>query len=165
MARPDRPGPDPSGPAVHAPVENPGPFEDERQVRELPAVQAVYAAFRADPGVGKMTPHIMSMLYDALAAAGVYLGAYDHRIVEWLANWEPQTVAVIAGWVQRASQADGEAAARADQLLAKMRDGPPGHAQEDHRTARPQRRRDAEAICVQGNAGGDDGRAPREEAP
>ena len=64
------------------------------------------------------------MLLDALAAAGVYLGAYDHRIVEWLAGWEPQTVAVIAGWVQRAGQADGQAAARADELLARMRDGP-----------------------------------------
>lgn len=88
-----------------------GPFDTEEQARLLPAVQAVYAAFRRDPGAGKMTAHNRRMLLDALAAAGVYLGAYDHRIADWLAGWEPQTVAVIAGWVQRASQA---------------REGPPG---------------------------------------
>jgi hypothetical protein len=95
----------------------PGPFETEREARELPAVRAVYAAFDADPGLGKMTPHIHRMILDALAAAGVYLGAYDHRIAEWLAGWEPQTVAVIAGWVQRASEV------RVDELLARTRDG------------------------------------------
>jgi hypothetical protein len=82
----------------------PGPFGTEAEVRALPAVQAVYAAFRADPGVGKMIGPNHTLL-DALAAAGVYLGGYDHRIAAWLANWEPQTVAVIAGWVQRASEA------------------------------------------------------------
>ena len=87
------------------PARDHGPFDTEQQARELPEVRAVYAAFRADPGVGKMQPHEQRMLLDALAEAGVYLGDYDHRIVEWLANWEPQTVAVIASWVQRASQA------------------------------------------------------------
>ncbi len=82
-----------------------GPFDTEQQARELPEVRAVYAAFRADPGVGKMGPSNHRLLCEALAAAGVELGAYDHRIALWLANWEPQTVAVIAGWVTRASQA------------------------------------------------------------
>jgi hypothetical protein len=81
-----------------------GPFETERQARELPAVQAVYAAFRADPGIGKMTPHNHRLLCEALTAAGVELGGYDHRIALLLTTWEPQTVAVIAGWVQRASR-------------------------------------------------------------
>jgi hypothetical protein len=103
--------------AIHIAVEDLGPFETEQQARELPAVRAVYA-----DGAGKMTAHSLSMLLDALAEAGVYLGAYDHRIAEWLAGWEPQTVAVIAGWVQRASAA----AVRADELPAKMRGGPPG---------------------------------------
>jgi hypothetical protein len=120
---PDLPDPfDADLSAVHSAVEDlTGPFETERQARELPAVRAVYSAFRADPGVGKMTPHNQRMLLDALAGAGVYLGTYDHRIVEWLAGWEPQTVAVIAGWVQRASEAD-QSAARDE--LARMRDGP-----------------------------------------
>ena len=100
------PGPWSSAPGtvLTMPPNPPGPFETEREARELPAVRAVYEAFRADPGLGKMTPHIHRMLLDALAAAGVDLGAYDHQIAEWLANWEPQTVAVIAGWVTRASE-------------------------------------------------------------
>jgi hypothetical protein len=82
----------------------PGPFDTEEQARSLPEVQAVYAAFDLDPGVGKMAPHNHRLLCQALTSAGVDLGAYDHRIVSWLAGWEPATVAVIASWVQRASQ-------------------------------------------------------------
>ncbi len=85
-----------------------GPFDTEQQVRELPAVQAVYAAFRADPGVGKMQPHNRQMLDAALTAAGVELGGYDDQIAEWLSGWEPQMVAVIAGWITRAGSAELE---------------------------------------------------------
>ena len=74
-----------------------------------------------------MTPHNQRMLLGALAAAGVYLGAYDHRIAEWLAGWEPSTVAVIAGWVQRASEGgQADAASAVDELVGRTRDGP-GH--------------------------------------
>ena len=89
--------------AAHNPAA--GPFETEAQARELPAVRAVYDAFCRDPGPGKMAPHNHRMLCEALSAARVDLGTYDHRIVSWLATWEPQTVAVIAGWVQRADGA------------------------------------------------------------
>ena len=82
-----------------------GPFESEADARALPAVREVYDAFDRDPGAGKMTPHNHRLLCEALTAAGVDLGSYDHRIALWLAGWEPQVVAVIAGWVQRASQA------------------------------------------------------------
>ncbi len=105
------------------PGQAPGPFDTEQQARQLPAVRAVYDAFDRDPGVGKMAPHNLRLLLDALAGAGVYVGAYDIQIAQWLAGWEPATVAVIAGWVQRA----GQAAARADEL-ARMREGPPGAA-------------------------------------
>jgi hypothetical protein len=83
----------------------PGPFETERQVQELPAVRAVYEAFGADPGVGRMTPHNGRMLRESCAAAGVALGAFDARIVSWLAGWEPETCAVIAGLISRAHAA------------------------------------------------------------
>lgn len=43
-------------------------------------------------------------LRDTLTAAGVELGAYDTRIVDWLAGWEWGTLAVIASWVARAAQ-------------------------------------------------------------
>jgi hypothetical protein len=42
------------------------------------------------------------LLRSALDAAGVDLGAYDHAIVDWLAGYEPATVAVIASWISRA---------------------------------------------------------------
>jgi hypothetical protein len=82
-----------------------GPFDTERQVRELPAVRAVYEAFGADPGVGRMAPHNERMLRESCAAAGVVLGAFDVRIVSWLAGWEPGTCAVIAGLISRAHAA------------------------------------------------------------
>ena len=83
------------------------PVETEADARSLPAVRAVYAAFRSDSGTGKMAPHNHRLLCEALTAAGVELGGYDHRIAWWLAGWEPQTVAVVASWVQRASQDGG----------------------------------------------------------
>ncbi len=81
-----------------------GPFESEAEVRALPAVRQVYQAFRADPGVGRMGPPNHRLLCEALSAAGVELGAYDHRIALWLTTWEPQTIAVIASWITRASR-------------------------------------------------------------
>ncbi|WP_086564291.1 hypothetical protein [Streptomyces africanus] len=49
-----------------------------------------------------------SVLRDALSAAGVETGAYDDRIVKWLAGWEWSTLATIASWVQRAGQGGGQ---------------------------------------------------------
>jgi hypothetical protein len=80
----------------------PGPFDTGRQVRELLAVRAVYEAFGANPGVGGMAPHNERILRESCAAAGVALGAFDVRIVSWLAGWEPETCAVVAGFISRA---------------------------------------------------------------
>ena len=77
-------------------------FETKRQVRELPAVRAVYAAVGADPGVGHMAAHNERMLRDSCVAAGVALGALDRRVVSWLAGWEPESCAVVAGLIARA---------------------------------------------------------------
>jgi hypothetical protein len=49
-----------------------------------------------------MTPHNRRMLGRACEAAGVTMGRYDERIIEWLADYEPETCAVIAGLVTRA---------------------------------------------------------------
>lgn len=84
-----------------------GPFENEQQARELPAVKAIYEAFTADPGPGTMAPHTLRMLLDALASSLVKVGAYDIRVAEWLAGFEPQTAAVAAAWVERAAEASG----------------------------------------------------------
>jgi hypothetical protein len=80
-----------------------GPYETEREARETPAARAVYEAFDAGPGPGKMAPGNMKMMLDAVGAAGVQVGAYDVRILEWLAGYEPQMCAVIAGLITRAA--------------------------------------------------------------
>ena len=82
-----------------------GPFETEQQARETPEVQAVYAAFSADPGVGKMAAHTHRMLMAACTAASVQLGAYDRRVLAWLSGFEPETAAVVAGLILRAHAA------------------------------------------------------------
>jgi hypothetical protein len=80
-----------------------GPFSAEAEASATAAVRTVYDAFDRHPVVGGMEPHNYQMLADAIAAAGVELGAYDDRIVHWLAMWEPTTCAVIAGIVSRAA--------------------------------------------------------------
>jgi hypothetical protein len=74
----------------------------EAQAAATPAVREVSAAFDADPGPGKMTPHNLAMLMDVCADAGVTVGAFDSRILAWLAGWEPSTCAVVAGLITRA---------------------------------------------------------------
>jgi hypothetical protein len=79
-----------------------GPFETETQAIALPAVRAIYAAFAAAPRVGGMDEPCRQLLAGSLEAAGVSLGAYDRRVLAWLAGWEPQIIAVIAAWITRA---------------------------------------------------------------
>lgn len=82
-----------------------GPFETEAAARENPAVQDIYAAFRAGPGMGRMAPNTSALLVDACLMAGVELGAFDRRVLAWLSGWEPETAAVIAGLITRAHAA------------------------------------------------------------
>lgn len=80
-----------------------GPFETDRQARD--AAREVYDAFDGAPGPGRMAPANLSMLTDAVNVAGVRLGDYDRRILDWLARtWEPETCAVIAGLITRAAE-------------------------------------------------------------
>ena len=106
---PDRPAPDacmrcgrPEG------VHHAGPFETEQQALDTPAVRTVYAAFEAAPGLGRMQPPNLAMLRAACEEAAVELGTYDLRILAWLAGWEPQVCAVVAGLITRAGS-HGEA--------------------------------------------------------
>ena len=84
-----------------------GPFETERQAADLPAVRAAYDSITG-PGTGDAA--CLAILQDALTAAGVELGAYDRRIVNWLARWEAETCAVIAGLITRAHAAGRDGA-------------------------------------------------------
>ena len=44
----------------------------------------------------------LAYLREACDLSGVALGAFDARILAWLAGWEPEICAVVAGLVTRA---------------------------------------------------------------
>ena len=74
-----------------------GPFETEYEAR------ASVEHITSSPAEA-MTDGNHRLLEDACRAAGVELGAWDHRILLWLAGWEPSTVAVVAGLISRAHE-------------------------------------------------------------
>jgi hypothetical protein len=82
-----------------------GPYETEQQMRELPAVRAIYDAMHASHRRGVIGELGYRLLDEACEAASVEIGAYDHRILTWLAGFEPETCAVVAGLITRAYQA------------------------------------------------------------
>jgi hypothetical protein len=86
---------------VPDPVNDHGPFETESQALAAPAVRAVYRAYEA----GTMSLHdgAADLLLSACERAGVTIGAYDRRILLWLAGFEPQAVAAVAGVIARAA--------------------------------------------------------------
>ena len=85
-----------------------GPYESEDDARMLPAVQAVYEAFR--DGTGDLSGE--PMMTAACEAAGIELGAYDRRQLHWAAEvLEVQGCAAIAGIIRRAHEAGKAAAA------------------------------------------------------
>jgi hypothetical protein len=88
-----------------------GPFETERDASEIPAVREIYTAARASSRRGVMAERSYQLLEDACTAGGVELGQYDHRILLWMAGWEPQMCAVVAGLISRANRNSGFTAA------------------------------------------------------
>lgn len=88
-----------------------GPYETEQQVRELPAVRAISDAMHASHRRGVIGELGCRLLDAACEAASVKVGAYDHRILIWLAGFEPEACAVIADLITRAHEA-GTAAYR-----------------------------------------------------
>lgn len=85
----------------------PGPFSTEREA------EAFAWEFGGPPSEGW---HILSdaqnhqMLLKACELAGVSLGAYDRRILPWLAEWEDTACAVVAALIIRASKDPGRCA-------------------------------------------------------
>lgn len=69
---------------------------DPPQIPDGP-IEAVPAGFRP-------TREQAVLLREVLAAAGVELGPYDERIVEWLAGLDWPTFAPIASWIRRAAK-------------------------------------------------------------
>lgn len=83
------------------PVNDHGPFESESQALAAPAVRAVYRAY--DAGTTSLRDGAADLLLSACEKAGVTLGAYDRRILVWLAGFEPQAAAAVAGIIVRAA--------------------------------------------------------------
>ena len=77
-----------------------GPYETEQQARA--DVADVYEQSRRSGLRGALTDVNYGYLTKACERAGVALGAYDDRILTWLANSEPETCAVLAGLITRA---------------------------------------------------------------
>ncbi len=89
MTRVPRPGP---AARLH------GPYGTERE-----AAKAARIGVELRPGWSILSSdQNRQMLTGACEAAGVGLGAFDERIVAWLAGFEDSTCAVIAGLIARA---------------------------------------------------------------
>jgi hypothetical protein len=78
-----------------------GPYDTEQQTRTEPMPTAVRSAARSDPGLASILA--LDHMVGACADAGVELGTYDRRILEWLAGLEPATVQVVIGLITRAA--------------------------------------------------------------
>lgn len=81
-----------------------GPFETEDQALADPAVRAIYEQMRRSRDY-RMQDGSAAMILQACEQAGVSLGAYDARIVRWIAGFEPQAAAALAGIIDRAGLA------------------------------------------------------------
>ena len=78
--------------------EEAGPYETEREAHE-----AAIASIPPREGwvilSGKQNRQLLTQ---ACEQAGVTLGAYDQRIIDWLSGYEDATCMVIAGLIARA---------------------------------------------------------------
>jgi hypothetical protein len=84
------------------------PYETERQARA--DVAGVYAQRAQSNRRGVMSEANLAYLREACDRTNVTVGAFDARILAWLAGWEPETCAVLAGLVTRAYAAGLSAA-------------------------------------------------------
>ncbi len=76
-----------------------GPFETEQDARA--AVPHIMHVTAAQPGgMGRLSHQLLE---SACTAAGVTVGAFDHEILLWLARYEPEMCAVVAGLITRAA--------------------------------------------------------------
>jgi hypothetical protein len=99
-----------------------GPFGSERQ-----AAAASSWAREARPA-GKMREHNLRDLLAACEAAGVELGDYDRRTLEWAAEFEPASCVSLAAMITRAHSDGWQAAMKVanteiDQVREEARRG------------------------------------------
>jgi len=87
-----------------------GPYETQQQVRA--DVADVYEHSRRSAVRGVLAEANLAYLADVCERAGVRVGVFDARILTWLANWEPETCAVVAGLITRAQAAETSGTAK-----------------------------------------------------
>ena len=80
-----------------------GPYESEQQARA--DVAEVHEQARRSVRPGALADANHARLLEACQRADVTLGAFDAKILAWLANYEPETCAVITGLINRANAA------------------------------------------------------------
>jgi hypothetical protein len=81
-----------------------GPYETKGEAAAEPLVRDTYLVARAG---GDMDAENERRLVGACQDAGVRLGAYDRRVLAWLAGWEPELVQVVVGLLSRAAHGGG----------------------------------------------------------
>jgi hypothetical protein len=96
-----------------------GPYETERE-----AHAAAIAAIPPEDGRSILTEtQNRQLLEDACAAAGVTLGEFDRRIIDWFGGFDDSSCAVIAGIIRRAHLAGMEGGRHEIAEVTEMEDG------------------------------------------
>lgn len=89
-----------------------GPYETEREAAAEPLAREVHALHETGRVRSGDPDHLVSgtqlrHLEAACTAAGVELGAFDRRILEWLARgYEASTLQVLIGLIDRANRTE-----------------------------------------------------------
>lgn len=84
-----------------------GPYQTERQALASPLCQEVRrlhdsGRVRSGDPDRLVRGAVLAALLEELSEAGVELGVYDRRVLEWLAGCEDTVVQVVVGLVRRA---------------------------------------------------------------
>jgi hypothetical protein len=95
-----------------------GPYGTEQETYDSPLARAVQAA---EPGRGVSADLNLAHLGAAIEQAGIRLGGYDLRILNWLSRYEPSTVQVVIGLISRAHAAGLAEAQQLDALTDEDR--------------------------------------------
>ena len=85
-----------------------GPYETEAEAHAdaAPLLAAIGLLERDSAAADDASQARGQYLMDAVAATGVEAGAFDRRIGAWLGeSAEPETLAVVVGWIKRAHAA------------------------------------------------------------
>lgn len=92
-----------------------GPYETQPQAAA--DVADIYEQARCSMGRGTIAAANLALLRDACIRAGVKLGAFDTRILAWLADFEPEPCAVVVALITRAYAAGLDTAGTTGPML------------------------------------------------